>query len=329
MNELSDTDFTVRIRFRIPNDRLGIDQHEVVYTPTTGPNITLKSDDVAQPIRGSPWLVILSSGWVSEEGAEAGADAITDALRRALACHIMGADLGTRVPQGRFFKSGLRMLEKSVGRPMVEDIHGRAIFPTALHPMFARVGAASLYRTVQEERWKQTLLKAVDLGTPMTTRERAAFDLYSCAHSVRQFVDARFVLLFAAIETLLEDSPRPDSTIRHVNELIELTESAALEASEKASLLGSLRWLRSHSIRTAGRAFVQKRLAGRTYGASSAEEVFLACYDLRNRLLHGQQPFPTRMEVSGQTGALEHVVSQLLAGAVLDHPDEQRPEGPA
>ena len=102
-------DFTVRIRFRIPSgDRVGIDQTEVVYQPAGRPEVTLRSGDVDRSIRESEWLVIQSSGWESENEAEAAAEPLTDALRRALARHSMGADFGHRTPQGRFFKSGLK-----------------------------------------------------------------------------------------------------------------------------------------------------------------------------------------------------------------------------
>jgi hypothetical protein len=51
----------------------------------------------------------------------------------------------------------------------------------------------------------------------------------------------------------------------HVDRLIALTSDVDLEKAEKDSLLGSLKWLRSHSIRSADRCFVLERLPDRKY----------------------------------------------------------------
>jgi hypothetical protein len=192
------------------------------------------------------------------------------------------------------------------------------VFATELRPMFARVGPISAFRTVQDERWKKSFLFALESRVPLSERERTAFDLFSTAHAAQDSTDARFVLLLAAIETLLEERPRPKAVVDHVDRLIALTSDADLEKAKKDSLLGSLKWLRSHSIRSAGRRFVRERLSDRKYQDLSAEEFFLACYDLRNRLLHGGQPFPTREKVSRLVGALDQMVGHLLAGPVLD-----------
>lgn len=242
-----------------------------------------------------------------------------DALRRALACYDKGADLGRRSPHGVFTFQGLKWLEDKTGRPTLNDIHGPMVFPTELRPMLARVETTiSCSRTIPGDRWKKTFLFALKSRVPLSDRERTAFDLFSVAHAVKYSVDARFVLLFAAIETLLETGPRPKPVVDHIDRLIALTSNTDLDKTEKDSLLGSLKWLRSHSIRSSGRRFVRERLDGRRYQDRSAEEVFLTCYDLRNRLLHGKQPFPTREEVSGLVGELDQMVSHLLAGPILD-----------
>lgn len=241
-----------------------------------------------------------------------------DALRRALARHDMGADLGRRAPQGCVMRAGLKWLEEKTGCPTLNDFHGPMVFATELRPLFARIGPASAFQTVPVDSWKKTFLFALDSHVPLSDRERTAFDLFSVAHAAQDFADARFVLLFAVIETLLEDRPRPKPVVDHIEKLIALTSDTDIDKAEKDSLVGSLKWLRSHSIRSSGRRFVKEHLADRKYQDRSAEEFFLACYDLRNRLLHGGQPFPTREEVSGLAGALDKMVSHLLAGPVLD-----------
>jgi hypothetical protein len=318
MQKSNVADFTIRIRFRIPSrDRIGVDETEVVFTPATGLKVTLKAGDKDKTIRESDWLILQSGGWGSEEAAEAAAEPLMDALRRALACHDMGADLGRRSPQGGFFRAGLKWLEEKTGRLTLNDFHGPMVFATELRPMFARLGPISGFRTIKDDRWKKTFLFALESRVPLSDRERTAFDLFSVSHAAQDSADARFVLLFAAIETLLDDRPCSKPVVDHVDRLIALTSDTDLDEAEKDSLLGSLKWLRSYSIRSSGRRFVRERLGGRRYEDRSAEEFFLGCYDLRNRLLHGGQPFPTREEVSGLVGALDQMVSHLLAGPVL------------
>lgn len=312
-------DFTVRIRFRIASrDRLGVDANEAVFTPAVWPQVLIKSADEEGSIRDADWLALQCSGWDSEEAAKGAVEPLMDALRRSLARHDMGADLGRRFPGSGFFPAGLRLFEEQCGRTALNDIHGPMVFATELRPVLARPGSMTGYRTVHDDRWKKTFTFALECNDPLSDRERTAFDLFSVSHVVRDSGDARFVLLFAAIETLLEESPRPKPVVDHIDRLITLTSDTSLDRAEKHSLLGSLRWLRSHSIRSSGRRFVRKRLADRKYQDRPAEEVFLACYDLRNRLMHGGQPFPAREEVGGLVGALDQMVSHLLAGPVVD-----------
>jgi hypothetical protein len=313
------SDFTVRIRFRIPSrDRLGIDESEVVITQSAPQTVVLKSVDKDKAISQSDWLVLQSSGWGSEKAAEAAVEPLMDALRRALASWHLAADFGRRAPQGGFSKAGLQLLEGVSGRPTLNDSHGPMVFATELRPLFAPVGPVYGSRTIQGDRWKKTFMAALDDDASLSERERTAFDLYSAAHESSASTDARFVLLFASIEAVLENSPRPEPVVAHVDRLLDLTIAADLEDAERDSLVGSLRWLRSHSIRSSGRRLIHEKLGDRMYGGKSAEALFLECYDLRNRLLHGGQPFPTREEVSKSSGPLDQLVGNLLAGPILE-----------
>ena len=319
MQKRNVADFTIRIRFRIASsDRIGFDETEVAFTPNAGPQVILKSGEKDKPIRQSDWLILCSGGWGSREAADAAAEPLKDALRTALACHDMGADLGGRSPQGRFTPAGLKWLEaQKTGRLTLNDIHGHMVFPTEPRPAFARMGPASLSRIVQNDCWKKTFLFALESRVALSDSERTAFDLFSGAQAARDLADARFILLFAAIETLLEKTPHPQAVVDHVDRLIALTRATDLDKADKDSLLGSLNWLYSYSIRRSGRCFVRERLADRRYQDRPAEDVFEACYDLRNSLLHGRQPFPTREEVCALAGPLDQMVSHLLAGPIL------------
>lgn len=105
-----------------------------------------------------------------------------------------------------------------------------------------------------------------------------------------------------------------------MDRLIEETRGAELPRDEIASLLGSLEFLRYESISRAGRHLVQ-RLGNRAYGDPvklPPEKFFTACYDLRSKLVHGSLPRPTFNEVNGRVAGLELMVSDFLAGDLLD-----------
>lgn len=210
------------------------------------------------------------------------------------------------------------MVKNMTGRSALNDHHGSIIYPTDLDPVFAWAPGPQVVRTMQVRRFSQIFEHALESGHLLSERERVAFDLYAASFWTHESADARFVLLFAAIEALIEDIPRPPKVLVHVDKLIRSTEEADLPDGERESLVGTLKWLRSYSIRHSGRALMQRRLAGRIYSGMPAEDLFLESYNLRNRLVHGVLPFPTRDEVSQTAGKLEPAVGHLLSGPVLD-----------
>ena len=124
-------------------------------------------------------------------------------------------------------------------------------------------------------------------------------------------------MLVMAIETLLDPKPRPESSRAHVEHLNALTQAADVPNSERASLLGSLQWLRLQSIRQAGKA-VAATLGDRTYMDMTPSKFFDHCYELRSRLVHGKPPLPERQEVDVSAAHLERFVAQLLSRELLD-----------
>lgn len=160
--------------------------------------------------------------------------------------------------------------------------------------------------------WQNTFRSAFAGKTMLGERERTSFDLVTASKFTHGSIDARYAMLFAALEYLLKDVPCPAPVVNHVDSLIEVTSSSNLESFEKDSIVNSLRFVKQRSIRRSGRELVKSKLAGRRYDEIGADEFFLICYDLRNRIVHGGQPFPGREEVSRLVGGLEQMVSDLI-----------------
>lgn len=322
-------EFTLRIRFRVaPTSRLGIEDEECTYSAGAGGQVRLKSaDGEGRAIKDAHWLVAKSDGWPTEEEALAAAEPLMDALRMAFGRFGIAIDVGNRAAKGMMFASGLRMLEEQTGTPFMNDEHGPMAYPSTSTAQVVRLGPAKAIKILQEDRWTPVLETALSSGNQLNEAARVASDLYFAACSAADNADARFTLLFAAIETLIPEIPHSDATVAHVDHLIELTTAADLPDEERRSLLGSLRWLRSYSIRAAGRLMIRDRLGGRMYGDTEAEDLFLNAYEMRNRLLHGGTPFPSRTEVDRLGSPLEVLVGHLIAGPLMDAPDVV-PAGP-
>ena len=94
--------------------------------------------------------------------------------------------------------------------------------------------------------------------------------------------------------------------------LISLTKESTLTENEINSLLGSLQYLRNDSISRSGRKLASK-LEDRRYMEERAVEFFARCYKMRNDLVHGRYPRPSREEVAERAGPLMEFVADLLS----------------
>lgn len=152
----------------------------------------------------------------------------------------------------------------------------------------------------------------------MTARERNAFELFN-AGLFQTSVDARFILLMISMEALLIQQKRSQKVSRLVDRLIkEIDTSEEIDEKDLGVLKQGIGQLKRQSIREAGKQLVTDLLIERTYDGMSPTEIFIRCYDLRGRLVHGNQPFPSREEVIGESLRLQRMVSDLLSFDLLD-----------
>ena len=182
-------------------------------------------------------------------------------------------------------------------------------------PIFAAIsGDAVVGKPPDELRAKIKL--AMEVGYRLSPRQELAYELYSASFS-QSNADARFILLFMALETLISPNPRDRQVKEHVQRLINETMKAGLRRSETSSLTGSLIWLLDKSIGQAGRRLARS-LGDRRYMDKRAPEFFTDCYTVRSQLVHGHSPRPTREEVDTRAAHLETFVGDLLSGPLID-----------
>ena len=158
----------------------------------------------------------------------------------------------------------------AASQPVLDDEHGLMVYRTEPTPRFVSVGATILKLSAQGARLRTALAAAVKRRERVTEREEVAYNLFS-ASFFDSSPDARLILLVMAVESLLHPADRSAAARSHVARLIETTHaSTELDAQERDSLVGSLRWLQKESITASGTELVRATLGDRTYGEESA-----------------------------------------------------------
>lgn len=313
--------FSFRIRFdRSPTDTVQTEANEIALPHDEAPSpLRLHNPEPGGSILQATQLALTGDGYPSHEAALASGQKYQSALMIALARHRIGADFGLRAPKGFVTDHGLTLLQQQLGQRVLNNVHGLMAFETEPRPRFALMNASPL-RGVNQKAFEAVFSTAASARPQLTERESVAFSLFN-ASFFRQSADSRFLLLMMAIEALLDLCSRSDAARSHVDSLIQQTKNSELPQEDKASMIGSLRWLASESISQAGRHLSQARLGERTYKEMPAAKFFTYCYGLRSALVHGSIPYPTFDQVSSAVGQLECFVSDLLTAPILGVPE--------
>jgi hypothetical protein len=305
-----------------PTKRLGIDSSEHTLYERDAERVWLaalnvkENSDERELLAEATEIVLRGSGYATEDEATTAAYRWRTVLELAFARRNTQADFGDRAPRGSgFFSAGIRMLEQQSGRRVLNDAHALIVFECDPPPLFAGT-SAQVFVSVNATRLEQAVEAALTVEVVSPAVHSLSFDLYS-ASAFQPSTDARLIMLVMAVETLLDPKPRPESSRAHVEHLIGLTEATDLPDSERASLLGSMQWLRLQSIRQAGKTLAAT-VGNRTYMDMAPSKFFDHCYELRSRLVHGNPPLPERQEVDVSAAQLERFVAHLLSRELLD-----------
>jgi hypothetical protein len=310
--------YTFRHRMELARPGLiNLDEPELALTnPDEEPKVVLSTGESGRSLRDVPRVVLLGSGYPTQDDAEHAGLAWRSVLERVFAYGRVGADFGDRAAKGVVTNAGIRMFEQtSGGQRFLNDDHGLMVYESEPPPRFIRMGPASMVVSISEVLLRRAFT-ASEARVPTTTQESTAFDLFSASFMTGSVTDARFMLLMMAIESLIEQQPRDDETQRHIDGLIASTRQARLSDRQKDSIIGSLEALRLESISQAGQSLVAS-LGNRTYNALSPAKLFRRCYKVRSDLVHGRIPRPTSQEVGSLAASLEMMVSHLIAGPSL------------
>lgn len=308
--------FSFRIRFHLPDEfSIGITSSELIIGKYMGSDIILKSKQVDIPIEKAHELILRGDNYSSPEEAWNAGLYCKDVLILAFARLHIGADFGERAPQGGFTTAGIEWLKNKKGLSpevrVLNDVHGLMVFENDLSIKFVSIHAEPTV-VKNKERFIQAVGLALDHSPTLSEQQRLAFDLFGTSF-FQKSIDARFLMLMMAVETLLEPASRSAVVQEHVKKLIHLTKaSCVLPEKEKDSLIKSLEDLTKESIGQAGRKLAEC-LGNRRYGGQKPDKFFTACYKLRSKLVHGNVPRPTRDEIASINANLGLFVGDLLS----------------
>lgn len=304
-----------RLRFNLGEAvQLDYDHSEWQVSDGRSELVTMRPADGKDTIRDSRRLSVTGKGYGSERAAEDAGLKWQDWLILSFASANIGADFGDRAPFGIFTTHALRKMSEANNARILNDKHGLMTYQCDDNPMFISVGATSVTIGKQHEKIADALNRAMTSEARLNSRQRLAYDLYSASFSEAN-ADARFMMLMMAVETLIEQEERSRTARNLIDTFISSIRESSLGVDEARSIIGSLGWLRLESINQAGKRLASQ-LGDREYQGEAPATFFNRCYILRSKLVHGEDPRPTRDEVGTRAARLEFFVSDLL-GAPL------------
>jgi len=287
-----------------------------LYTATGQPDVVLTSTDMKTPLKTAKEIALRSAGWSTEKEADVKGAWYAARLDLALVRHRVGVRPEQCVSRSMLAKSGLQMGEAQPDQRVLNDTYGLSVFPSDPPPRFARIGGAFLSQP-NPERIVATFSHLCSRELTLTSRDHLAIDLFNTSF-LQPSSATRVVTLVMAVESLLEQLPRPPETLTLVDSFIKQAEGdEALVNSHRDSFLGSLRRLRLESIGSAGRRLAMARLGKRKYMNLAAPKFFDHCYCLRSKLVHGTAKQPSDQKVKSTAGAMEVFVAEMITQPFL------------
>jgi len=302
------TTYTFRLRFTLPSPSLSHDSDEIALPlPGHHQHAILRARG-AVSIKESTSFIISATQFPSEDAARKAGEKVRDTLRLTCADLRTGLDAAARPST---LGSGKLVLDKAkeMGIELRGDPHGLIVYPDNPNLKFMSISATA---TVSSpiDRFKERFSKYFVLDTEIDESQTLGLELYSLSH-FETSVRARFVTLISAIESTVQPTERSKAAQVLLDSFIEQIQGSALEEIEKKTLINALGNLKTQSITTACRVFVE------TYGEKDDVTIWQECHATRHKLLHaGKAP----KNIGELLPKLDDLVRRILIASVLQKP---------
>jgi len=270
--------------------------------------IDLAEPEHIGPIADATRLILTGSGYESEAAAMAAGQLWRARLMRAFATVGIGADFGGERTLGGFISpAGLAMI--APGRRALQDpARLWAYEAEAVEPIFLSTDPVILQRGSTQATLDAAMARAVAIGG-LSQENEVAYSLFSGSFGLAP--EARFALLMAAAEAMMDAEERPAAAQALIAQWKDQVRASSLSPDDGTSLINAMAFLRTDSISVTGQKLARK-LEPKQYGGVAPVQFFKRCYKLRSRLIHGQHPIPTPAELI-EVAPLELFVADLLS----------------
>lgn len=277
--------------------------------------------DLAEPERIGPIaeatrLVLTGSGYESEAVAISAGELWRARLMRAFAAFHIGADFGgENAPSGHVYPAGFAMI--APGRRALNDPPRLWAYEAGTEePIFLSPNPVTVQMSSPHAALEAAMAEAVVAGG-LTQENQVAYSLFSGSFGLAP--EARFALLMAAVEAMMDAEKRPDEALALIEQRKEQVKTSPLQDDDATSLGNAMAFLRTDSISVTGQKLAST-LEPKQYGGLAPAIFFKRCYTLRSRLMHGLHPIPTPAELSPEAAHLERFVADLLATSDSSRP---------
>jgi hypothetical protein len=314
--------YSFRLRFnfaeayRIESD---VEEIELLVSPL-GERIRLRSGAIGTPIKDHNQAAVLGGPYTSKDQARAAAEKSKRALLYWAIVQRLGIDFGDGKQRSGFTNEGLAELEKRLGCPVKNDIHGIDVYEQVEKLKFVQFNAKA---TVGKDppALISTFQREFLNSRQLTEKQVLASEIYASS-----FFDvssrSRFITLVTAVEALLEPLRRPDEVEVLVEGLRAKTRESGIDEPTKESIIGSLGRLRHQSIGQAGRMLADRLIPKGFFDGQSSADFFTRCYDLRSQILHRGTTGDDSVDIWHLANVMENFVAELLLAALNNAPKQ-------
>lgn len=261
------------------------------------------------PISEASRLILAGSGFESEAAAMAAGELWRARLMRTFAALNIGADFGgEHTLSGYITPVGLATI--APGKRALNDPPRLWAYEAGPEePIFLSPNPITAQVSSPHAALEAAMIATLATGG-LTQENQVAYSLFSGSFGLAP--EARFALLMAAVESMMDAKKRPKQALILIEQWKGQVAASSLPADDATSLVNAMAFLKTESISMTGQKLA-KKLEPKQYGGHSPAMFFKRCYALRSRLMHGQHPIPTPAELGPMAASLERFVADLLA----------------
>jgi hypothetical protein len=303
--------YTFRLRFTVSHAPAFLHDGETLQLELAGlPRPCILLPYAGDSVRDAKEFVLKSSGFDSEDAArEAGARA-RRALQLALVELRIGLSSGDR-PSTLSFGKVVLDEAREAGYELRGDAYGLTVYPEDVPVRFASMQAEIVVTTPLDtfvERFSRIYEDDSSRGDSVSL----GLELYGLSY-FESSARARFVTLISAIESSVTRAPRTEQAQEYIDGLIAETRDSPLPENGRKQLAAALRNLKTESITTACRRFVDEN------GSPGDAETWERCHKLRHTMLHaGRTPSDLRESLP----QLDEVVRRVFLAVAQGEPGD-------